>query len=632
MKQQAVSDCIYPFDAFMRTAASGNTRQVPRREAKGEALEIEKIHIKGLRNFVDETIVFSKQTLIIGANDVGKTNLIYALRLLFDKSLNSNDLELMDSDYNVYSNTEEIEIVVHLKNVVDECLVSHFGADIQDGKTIIKYSNSKSGEYSISTGFDENDLTEYTDRRYIRYLNMEYIKSNRDLFIFLRKERERILSRAKEGLSAEETDQDAARTLTIQGQLDTINEEIDSLNYVRQSLVNVNAELRGLSIHHENQAVSFVAGSNKADLLLGSLDLAYTAENLPLALGGEGRNNQVFMATWIAQQVMAKSISRVTFYAIEEPESHLHPHQQRKMSEYLRNSFDDQLFITTHSPHIATSFTADNIIRLYEKQEECKAAGGGCNTNAKLAFDDFGYRINAISAESYFCNAILLVEGSSEKWFYTALAKETGIDLDRLNISILSVEGIGFKPYAKICEALEIPYAIRTDNDVFTVGETSYFAGISRLYSLYEDISSNESSPIWEIWSCGEEDVEEGEKAGILNKWNKELVEPPENSLAFHAHMKSALEEVGLFLSVVDLEHDLVDSPLFESLSEHYRSKEKEQTVAKMQKQKAANMYEYLAKFSSDLSTLFEHDIVLPLKFLQEKAEERIVKIQNETI
>ena len=80
-------------------------------------MRIEKLHIKGFRNFRDEEFLFQPQTLIIGANDVGKTNLLYALRLLFDKSLNEHDLELTDSDYNVYSGTEYIEITVTISEI-----------------------------------------------------------------------------------------------------------------------------------------------------------------------------------------------------------------------------------------------------------------------------------------------------------------------------------------------------------------------------------------------------------------------------------------------------------------------------------------------------------------------------------
>ena len=97
-------------------------------------MKIDKIHIKGFRSFDDEVITLQKKTLIIGANDVGKTNLIYALRLLFDKSLNEHDLELSDSDYNAYSHADTVEITVYLSEIIEDCLLSTFQGAVKDGK------------------------------------------------------------------------------------------------------------------------------------------------------------------------------------------------------------------------------------------------------------------------------------------------------------------------------------------------------------------------------------------------------------------------------------------------------------------------------------------------------------------
>ena len=109
-------------------------------------MRIEKIRIKGFRNFDDAEIFLQPKTLIIGANDVGKTNLLYALRLLFDKSLNEHDLELTDSDYNAYSGAESIEITVTICGITEECLLSTFGGSIKDENTVIRYTNSKNGQ------------------------------------------------------------------------------------------------------------------------------------------------------------------------------------------------------------------------------------------------------------------------------------------------------------------------------------------------------------------------------------------------------------------------------------------------------------------------------------------------------
>ncbi|WP_312478983.1 AAA family ATPase [Stutzerimonas nitrititolerans] len=62
-------------------------------------MEIEKISIVGFRNYLNATINFNKSTLIIGANDSGKTNLVHAMRLLLDKSLPESELEPSETDF-----------------------------------------------------------------------------------------------------------------------------------------------------------------------------------------------------------------------------------------------------------------------------------------------------------------------------------------------------------------------------------------------------------------------------------------------------------------------------------------------------------------------------------------------------
>ena len=61
-----------------------------------------------------------------------------------------------------------------------------------------------------------------------------------------------------------------------------------------------------------------------------------------------------------------------------------------------------------------------------------------------------GYRMSILPAEAFFASAVLLVEGPSEMLFYNVLAEKIGVDLDALNISILSVDGIQFDVYIKI--------------------------------------------------------------------------------------------------------------------------------------------------------------------------------------
>lgn len=551
-------------------------------------MRIEKLHIKGFRNFRDEEFLFQPQTLIIGANDVGKTNLLYALRLLFDKSLNEHDLELTDSDYNVYSGTEYIEITVTISEITEECLVSIFAGNIKDEKMIIRYTNSKNSQYSIWTGYDESVLEEQATRYYIKRLNMQYVDANRELFGFLKRERVQLLNIAKEHLDKEKKDADETLTDEIQSRLHDINSKVNSLNYVSSALESVNTELARLSIHNEDQNVKFIAGESDAGKLLDTLILAYSSDEGPLTIGGDGRNNQIFLATWIAKQNIQKNIDHVTFFAIEEPEAHLHPHQQRKLSEYIQRNFKDQVLITSHSPQIASQFKADSIIRLYSAEKYTHVACGGCSQMIKSEFENFGYRLNIISAETFFSDGVFLVEGVSEVLFYTALSREIGVDIDRLNISILAVEGVGFKPYVAICEALKIPWVLRTDNDIFSKPtknpESDYYAGISRIAGILSQ-TQNENEEINLYWK-----QHEAENEWIHGK------NPTKEANDLNNNFRIRATNYGLYLSEVDLETDLAKSSLYDDLKKHYNKRKCSTLVKAMQKHKAQNMMRFYQK------------------------------------
>ena len=582
-------------------------------------MKIEKIQIKGFRNYTDAEIIFQPKTLIIGANDVGKTNLMYALRLLFDRSISDHELELCDSDYNAYSGADSIEITVTISSITEECLLSTFGGAIKDGTTIIRYTNSKSGTYNIYNGFSEQTLEEKNQRFYLKRLNMQYVDTNRDLFRFLRYERNNLLRTAKENLSPEELESDESTIDALQNNLDGINKQIGKLNYISKSLESVNTELGEISVHNLDQAVCFVAGETNVDRLLDNLVLAYSNGNNPLSIGGDGRNNQIFLATWISKQHIQESVDHITFYAIEEPEAHLHPHQQRKLASYIMDKFDSQIFITTHSPHIASKFIPDCIVRLYSENKLSFAACSGCSPKIKTVIDEFSYRLNSLSAETFFSDGVFLVEGPSEVIFYSALAHELGFDLDRRNISILSVEGIGFKPYVAVCDALNIPWVLRTDNDIYKIPRSkpgkSHYAGISRIIGIAEICSEN-TDDLLQYW----------EDHSSENEWFIDAVNPesvPEIAKKINEYIRTQVKHYGLFLSDIDLENDLANSAISGDLKEYYDIADINNLVKAMKNRKAENMLEFLSEKHSKLSLLKEDRICDPLNALILKVEEK---------
>ena len=108
---------------------------------------LESVQIKGFRNFINTVVHLNKSTLIVGGNDTGKTNLLYAIRILLDPTLSSKELELTESDFHVGDACEKIEITARLAEVTEPCLISAFAGSLSDdGVVYIAYAVTKDGD------------------------------------------------------------------------------------------------------------------------------------------------------------------------------------------------------------------------------------------------------------------------------------------------------------------------------------------------------------------------------------------------------------------------------------------------------------------------------------------------------
>ncbi|MEI3376415.1 MAG: AAA family ATPase [Coriobacteriales bacterium] len=565
-------------------------------------MRIANLHIKGFRNFVDESINLDEKTLIIGGNDTGKSNLLYALRILFDPALSSRDFELTSSDFNIHSNTNEIEITARLEDISEDCVTSALAGSVRDGTALIRYSMIKGGDYQFFTGFSEETLSGYSGRPYIRNLALEYVGSSRDLASFLRRQQNKLLDIARNQRNEEQEAEDRESVEAIQDSLIGLNDQISKLHYVSESLATVNSEMEALSVGNEGYTAQLVAGNTDAGKLLDNLQLAYLYGDSSLVFGGDGRGNQLYFATWISEQRLTKHPEKAVVFAIEEPEAHLHPHQQRMLAEYLSTTMEGQVLITTHSPQIVERFSNGRILRLTGNDEKTGNHAYGCSAVVDAVLSKMGYRLNAISSEVFFSNGVLLVEGPSERILYTALAHALGKDIDRLNISILSVDGVGFEPYVRACVELGIPFAIRTDNDVFGIRSSSpkRLAGVKRLVDIAGKFTQDDSLTQLIVTHT----------AHLTWEGDDEI---PQETLDAAALLKPELEKHGLFLSdEADLEHDLARGPLSEELKDYFAVDSAEDVVKVMQRRKAENMHSFVGS-EPHLCSLDGDSIVGPL-------------------
>ncbi len=296
-------------------------------------MKISQVKLKGYRNFKEATVNLTDKTLIIGANDVGKTNFLYALRLLLDRSLSEFDIDPKDSDFYAYEETNEFSVTLKFEDASDIVRTKFKEAISDEGVLFLKYIGKRDPHSGKKEAFiyageedQQNKLQLLQGRYYLRALNIKYIGSNRDLSSFIRREKKYLLQEAKEERSSSEETIDNGIQETVQNQLEEINTNIQQLNYIKKATKGINEELNLLSVHNASHEIIFEAGSYEPSAFIDSSHLASKVNGRNLAIGGDGRNNQIFLSLWASRNKMEEDAPTETvIFAIEEPEAHLHP-------------------------------------------------------------------------------------------------------------------------------------------------------------------------------------------------------------------------------------------------------------------------------------------------------------------
>lgn len=580
---------------------------------------LKKLYVKGFRNFKEVTVNLNEHSLIIGANDVGKTNLIYALRLLLDRSFSDYDYELAESDFFAYEDTHEIIIRAFFEDITEECVIARLPGKISDdGKMVLQYAatiNNGKVEYQFFCGKSESeeDLKEIDSPFYRKYLNLKYISSRREFWSYINKTKKKLLLQAKGSRTEEVAKADDVLYDEIEQKLQEVDAKIPQLSYVKNATSHLNEELDKLSIHNREQQIVFDTASTDVDRVIQNVSVTSKYGDKKMIIGGEGRVNQIYLSLWASQNQYTETSNEVSIICVEEPEAYLHPHQQRELAAYLGRTLQGQVILTSHSPYIVSEFTPNSIIRLYkEDTHDTSVASDGCSEEIAEGIEDFGYRMSVIPAEAFFSDCVILVEGPSEMVFYKTLAKQIGIELDRLNISVLSVDGVSFPTYMDILNAMKIYWISRTDNDIMKVPRKDEYryAGIERSISFYLDFCHHEDADVKVIDS----------ERGYLRFADKNNI--PQKSKNAAKKIVELLTKQDVLLAKQGLEEDLYNSPIQEELKEFYgKELTYEEVINKMKEHKAINMYDFLKKHKTCLKKLKNDALALPLVLAKEYIE-----------
>ena len=572
-----------------------------------KSLFISRVVIKNFRNFKNVDVCLGHKQIIIGENNVGKTNFLRALQLVLDPTLSDEDRMLQESDFNDYiknpmENKEEILIEIYIDNYDQNKTILAVFQDAtvmtEDGKEVLKFTYrffpyiNEGGvaeyQYNIYKGNDETKKFGSYERK---YLNIKVVKALRDVEGEMKNSRTSPIQKMLKNYAIDKQDlEHIAEEYRKNGEkILNLDELVDLTNNINKRFGMVlgnndfDVSLRAMEINPAKVLSSLkllMAQRNTTEISLGLNNILYISMILQLLQdktipslikaekymelssipGGdilkatyeESKNGNYFLNDDISESQQEKlytfmsknmPISKgVTILAIEEPEAHLHPVNQRLIYRDVIQNSSNSVLLTTHSTHITAIAPIDSIVHLHDDGER----GTEIHATAAMPISDGEFLdveryLDVKRGEIYLGKAVLLVEGIAEEYLIPKFANLLGKPLDEKGIIVCNINCTSFTPYVKLLRSLDIPYAVITDGDYYYENEEE-----ERIYHQMD----NDDSDVKSGW-LGMEIIEKMINELGLNGDEKIPDDPDEKDQLFYS--------LGLFVGYYTFEVDMME-------------------------------------------------------------------------
>lgn len=448
-------------------------------------MRISKLKIENYRNLDGVAISFDEDvTYIVGENNLGKTNVLDLLNTIFNQAM-INEEDFADTE-------KRSGAVVTLKMDQDEIGIMGLDIDPMTGNTINVSAFADDPDSRIEFEVEESgEKISPSIMRSVHMFRYSTASFNRgDLAFDGTRGVGKVLSKG------------IALYLDRKGK--EVSDFLDG-NELEGLVADLGAIVGGVPILSSYGVRTGVDSSDGGTL--GSLVTLLDKRGVHFKKAGVGLQYLAIASLSIIESIMRLSPKRLqeslcsdgddkrvlhAVLAYDEPEAHLHPYMQRRLSKSLHricegedakfnallkeyfgiDSIKAQLIMVTHSPNILAR-GYKNIVRFGQGEDSPRVMCGKDIDLSDKVEKHLMLNFESIR-EAFFARSVLAFEGQTESGAIPVFARNLGMDLD--DYGVVPIRAGGKKNVEPICELLdkfEIPNYSIVDRDDDELQETS---------------------------------------------------------------------------------------------------------------------------------------------------------------
>ncbi len=515
---------------------------------------ITKIKIRNYRNFANFTMEFQKGlNVIIGANNSGKTGLLYAIQMLskpeitsahdFNKNVISQFATRYQEDAPKIEFEFEIRHEISEDDTEDESIVKLLPflgmKDIESAHE--ENGKEKKNIYSIlaivkmTFSLDVKALGNYKQDvksvhsldEFVSLLDM-YIERYKWTFTNSKSNTE---ADKKDALGifdirfigAERTSSDVAKE--TKREIEDFTKDQNNAAEIRRIKDSLSNDIKKLLkpaltkmasvFENEKNEIGLSKGNVsifqniRADISVADAyitDVKDTTGNfvVPLHNNGLGYNNLINIYILIKLTEIRKG-KDFRILCLEEPEAHLHPSLQYKLFKFLKeldetDQLNQQIFVTTHSSNISAVAGIDNMYMLGYNRKclDCRQQSLKILfKNKEKAKNHLTKFLDVTRSDMLFAENVILVEGIAEKLLLPLFMEKCGCSYEDESISIVEIGGKFFEHFIELFNGNTVQKKVLciTDRDFKWITES----GKDKILSCYELYKKIEPSHITKL-------------------------------------------------------------------------------------------------------------------------------------